>query len=292
MHAKIPSPEAILLNFGFVSVKVLNRYDCRITGTGAANMTGGRPRVLIVEKSAERRTALKDILRNGFQILEAENEREAAELLKKCGADLCVMLPDTYQDVTGQSEIYSAQLKRLERKASLDSLTGLLNHATAQKKVKQRMYCNRESEFAFLIFDLDYFKLANDTYGHQFGDKVLIYIAERLRSVLRKEDLAVRIGGDEFMVVMEYHQEIESVVDRIFHKLSGTYEHFPISLSMGISTTKDCDREYEALFSRADKALYTAKRSGRGRYVFYDDMMEAMFSVLSPIESNKESKEE
>ena len=46
--------------------------------------------------------------------------------------------------------------------------------------MKQRMYCNRESEFAFLIFDLDYFKLANDTYGHQFGDKVLIHIAEKL----------------------------------------------------------------------------------------------------------------
>ena len=180
----------------------------------------------------------------------------------------------------------------MERKASLDPLTGLLNHATAREKVKQRMYYNRESEFAFLIFDLDYFKLANDTYGHQFGDKVLIYIAEKLRSILRKEDLAVRIGGDEFMMVVEYHQEIESVVERIFENLSGTYEHFPISLSMGVSTTKDCDREYEMLFKRADKALYTAKRSGRGRYVFYNDMMEAMFSVLSPIESGEESKEE
>lgn len=250
-------------------------------------MTGGRPRVLIVEKSEERRTVLRDILRNGFQILEAEDEREAAKLLKKRGADLCVMLPNTYQDMTGQNEIYSAQLKRLERKASLDPLTGLLNHATAQKKIKQQLCCNRESEFAFVIFDLDYFKLANDTYGHQFGDKVLIYIAQRLRSVLRKEDLAVRIGGDEFMIVMEYHKEIDSVVDRIFHKLSGSYEHFLISLSMGISTTQDCSREYDVLFKQADKALYTAKRSGRGRYVFYDNMMEAMFSVLSPIESNK-----
>ena len=255
-------------------------------------MKGEKPRVLIVEKSEEKRIILRDILRNGFQILEAENEREAAELLKEHGVDFCVMRPDTYQDISGQSEVYSAQLKRLERKASLDPLTGLLNHATAREKVKQRMYCNRESEFAFLIFDLDYFKLANDTYGHQFGDKVLIYIAEKLRSILRKEDLAVRIGGDEFMVVVEYHQEIESVVERIFENLSGTYEHFPISLSMGVSTTKDCDREYEMLFKRADKALYTAKRSGRGRYLFYNDMMEAMFSVLSPIESGEESKEE
>ena len=255
-------------------------------------MKGEKPRVLIVEKSEEKRIILRDILRNGFQILEAENEREAAELLKEHGVDFFFFFPDKNQDMSGQSEVYSAQLRRLERKASLDPLTGLLNHATAREKVKQRMYCNRESEFAFLIFDLDYFKLANDTYGHQFGDKVLIYIAEKLRSILRKEDLAVRIGGDEFMVVVEYHQEIESVVERIFENLSGTYEHFPISLSMGVSTTKDCDREYEMLFKRADKALYTAKRSGRGRYVFYNDMMEAMFSVLSPIESGEESKEE
>ena len=255
-------------------------------------MKGEKPRVLIVEKSEEKRIILRDILRNGFQILEAENEREAAELLKEHGVDFCVMWPVNYEDRSGQSEVYSAQLRRLERKASLDPLTGLLNHATAREKVKQRMYYNRESEFAFLIFDLDYFKLANDTYGHQFGDKVLIYIAEKLRSILRKEDLAVRIGGDEFMVVVEYHQEIESVVELIFENLSGTYEHFPISLSMGVSTTKDCDREYEMLFKRADKALYTAKRSGRGRYVFYNDMMEAMFSVLSPIESGEERKEE
>lgn len=255
-------------------------------------MTGEKPRVLIVEKSVPKRTALRNILRNSFQILEAENEREAADMLKDCGVDLCIMLPDTYQDMTGQNQIYSAQLKRLEREASLDPLTGLWNHATARKRIRQRLSCEEESEFAFLIFDLDYFKLANDTYGHKFGDEVLIYIAEKLRTVLRKEDLAVRIGGDEFLIILEYHQEIETAADRIFHMLSGNYEHFPISISMGISTTMNCGREYDRLFEQADKALYTAKRSGRGRYVFYDDSMEAMFSVLSPIESGEEDKEE
>lgn len=179
------------------------------------------------------------------------------------------------------------QLKRLELKASLDPLTGLLNHTAAKKKMKERLYYQKESDFAFIIFDLDYFKLANDTYGHKFGDDVLIHIAEKLKNVLRKDDLAVRIGGDEFMVILEYNHEIEHVVDRIFRKISGKYENFPISLSMGISTTRDCEREYDTLFKRADKALYSAKRSGRGRYVFYNDMMEKMFSVLSPIESGE-----
>ena len=107
-------------------------------------MKGEKPRVLIVEKSEEKRIILRDILRNGFQILEAENEREAAELLKEHGVDFCVMRPDTYQDMSGQSEVYSAQLRRLERKASLDPLTGLLNHATAREKVS--------SHFSFLIW--------------------------------------------------------------------------------------------------------------------------------------------
>ena len=66
-------------------------------------MKGEKPRVLIVEKSEEKRIILRDILRNGFQILEAENEREAAELLKEHGVDFCVMWPDTYQDMSGQS---------------------------------------------------------------------------------------------------------------------------------------------------------------------------------------------
>ena len=69
-------------------------------------MTGGKPRVLIVEKSNEKRTTLKNILRNGFQILEAKDEREAAELLKKSGVDLCVMRPDRYLVLTGQTAIY------------------------------------------------------------------------------------------------------------------------------------------------------------------------------------------
>ena len=256
----------------------------------AANMTGGKPRVLIVEKSNEKRTTLKNILRNGFQILEAKDEREAAELLKKSGVDLCVMRPDRYLVLTGQTAIYSAQLKRLEKQASLDPLTGLLNHAAARKRIEERLHYKEESEFAFIIFDLDYFKLANDTYGHKFGDDVLIYIAKILRSVLRKEDLAVRIGGDEFLIILAYHEDIEPVVERIFQILKGNYEHFPISISMGISITGNSIREYDILFKRADKALYAAKRGGRGRYVFYDDMMDNMFSVLSPIEGVEEGK--
>lgn len=252
----------------------------------AANMTGGKPRVLIVEKSNEKRTTLKNILRNGFQILEAKDEREVAELLKKSGVDLCVMRPDRYLVLTGQTAIYSAQLKRLEKQASLDPLTGLLNHAAARKKIEERLHYKEESEFAFIIFDLDYFKLANDTYGHKFGDDVLIYIAKILRSVLRKEDLAVRIGGDEFLIILEYHEDIEPVVERIFQILKGNYEHFPISISI----TGNSIREYDILFKRADKALYAAKRGGRGRYVFYDDMMDNMFSVLSPIEGVEEGK--
>ena len=253
--------------------------------------TDKKPGILIVDESEEKRTQMKNILQKEFCVLEAENEREAAKVLRNYEVDLCVMLPDSYQTLTGQSAVYSAQLKRLEKEASLDSLTGLLNHAAAKRKMEERLRGKEESEFAFLIFDLDYFKLANDTYGHKFGDDVLIYIAETLRSVLRKEDLAVRIGGDEFLIILEYHEDIEPVADRIFQILKGNYEHFPISISMGISTTGNNIREYETLFKRADKALYAAKRSGRGRYMFYDDMMDNMFSVLSPIESTEDKEE-
>ena len=127
-------------------------------------------RILIVDESKEKCTQMKNILQNDYQILEAKDEREAAELLKKSGVDLCVMRPDRYLVLTGQTAIYSAQLKRLEKQASLDPLTGLLNHAAARKRIEERLHCKEESEFAFIIFDLDYFKLANDTYGHKFGD--------------------------------------------------------------------------------------------------------------------------
>ena len=183
------------------------------------------------------------------------------------------------------------QLSNLEAMATRDSLTGLLNHASAKKRIIERMEEHPDGKFALVIFDLDHFKSANDTYGHIFGDRVLNFMAEKLRQSIRSGDIAARAGGDEFLIFLEYKMEIEPVIQRIFSSLVGKFEDFTISVSMGIAETEQVGTDYEDLFHAADQALYTVKRSGRGQYYFYNDTMKKMLSAISPINGEEADSE-
>ncbi len=196
--------------------------------------------------------------------------------------------PPQYTGAIGKAvDIHDSQMKlaALERLASHDTLTGLLNHASAKKEIVHRLECSPDRQFAMVIFDLDYFKNANNTYGHIFGDNVLKFLADRLQESIRGGDIAARVGGDEFLLFLEYGGELEPVVSRIYHAISGSkFEEFPISLSMGVARTDAVGTDYETLFHAADQALYKVKRSGRGAFAFYDESMVNMLSVISPID--------
>ena len=178
-------------------------------------------------------------------------------------------------------------LQDLEHKASYDALTGLLNHANARRKIEEQMKSHPERNYALAIFDLDHFKNANDNYDHIFGDQVLKCVAEKLSRRIRENDIAARVGGDEFLIFMEYRENLPAIIHRIFSTLMGEYENFPISISMGVTRTEVVGMDYDVLFHSADQALYAVKRSGRGRYEFFDDSMREMLSVISPIESGE-----
>ena len=113
------------------------------------------------------------------------------------------------------------RLDDLERQATHDAMTGLLNHATAKAKVLERLQERPDGRYALVIFDLDHFKQANDTYGHMFGDKVLIHVANKLRQSIRDGDIAARAGGDEFLIFLECKDEVEPAVQRIYSALTG-----------------------------------------------------------------------
>ncbi|MCI8284899.1 MAG: diguanylate cyclase [Firmicutes bacterium] len=196
--------------------------------------------------------------------------------------------PPEYAGAIGKAiDIHESKIRlnNLERMASTDPLTGLLNHTYARKHILDKLTHPSKRHFAMVIFDLDHFKDANDTYGHAFGDQVLIHVAKKLSSSIRMNDIAARVGGDEFLIFLEYNtMEIEPIIHRIFDSLTDTYESFNISISMGIAETKEIGFDYDELFHAADQALYTVKRSGRGQYRFYDDSMQQMFSAISPID--------
>lgn len=166
------------------------------------------------------------------------------------------------------------KMNRLELRAAHDSLTGLLNHKAAKAQISEILAKDEEQKYILLVFDLDHFKTANDTYGHLFGDEVLKYVAETLRNSTRDGDICARMGGDEFLVFMPYKEQIEPQVKRIFGLLCSDYKEFRISVSIGVACAKDCGRDYDTLFHMADEALYEAKRKGRNTYCFYEGEQE------------------
>ncbi len=177
-----------------------------------------------------------------------------------------------------------AKMAELEKRASHDMLTGLLNHVTAREMIRARLADSASGNCVMVIFDLDRFKSANDNLGHMFGDQVLRYVAEKLSQATRRDDIVARVGGDEFLVFMNCGAEAELAVRRIFNTITGHYEGFPLSISMGAAHAGSVSREYDELFHAADQALYTVKRAGGSQYRFYDNSMRGMLSAISPIE--------
>ncbi|MCI9224020.1 MAG: diguanylate cyclase [Acutalibacter sp.] len=170
-------------------------------------------------------------------------------------------------------DIHSSRsyLENLERRASMDQLTGLLNLTSAQSQAEARLKENPEAKYALAFFDCDYFKDANNTYGHLFGNRLLVHIAERLRQVTRSGDIVSRAGGDEYIIFIQYHQELEPTIQRIYGALHGEdFGGFSISISMGIATTVQVGPDFTELMAAADRALYAVKQAGKGQYKFFE----------------------
>jgi diguanylate cyclase (GGDEF)-like protein len=167
------------------------------------------------------------------------------------------------------------QKAELAHRAHFDQLTGLANRAHLQVALDEAADDDGWSNPGrFMLFiDLDHFKEVNDTLGHAAGDAVLIGVAERLRENLRVADLPVRIGGDEFVVLMGKNvpaAAATNVAQRIVAALAAPFAiagtMVTIGASVGMATSKVYDTP-EALLRAADTAAYSAKNSGRGRVV-------------------------
>lgn len=175
---------------------------------------------------------------------------------------------------------YLEKMNRLELAMTQDSLTGLLNHNVAKNKISSLLSTEEGKKYILLLIDIDNFRKANDEYGHQSGDEILQYIGNTIKNSIRSADIAARMGGDEFLIFMEYKDTTKPQVERVFHKLHGKYKEFDISVSMGIASSEDCkQREYDTLFQMADKALHTAKHNGGHSYYFYDETIEAVWET-------------
>jgi diguanylate cyclase (GGDEF)-like protein len=171
-----------------------------------------------------------------------------------------------------------AEQSRLQEKMALhDPLTGLPNRRLLNDRIEKAMqHANRTHELmALLYIDLDGFKEANDTHGHQCGDALLKMVASRLRVATRAEDTVSRVGGDEFIVLLSEITAVEDVVQpvsKLVNLLATPFNINGVSIrvtaSVGVAFYPTDANDVDTLISLADGALYDAKRAGKNQYHF------------------------
>ncbi len=185
-----------------------------------------------------------------------------------------------------------------EHQADHDFLTGLMNRKSLTQRLNEEFVKARRHDFthAYLFIDLDGFKSVNDSYGHDTGDKLLVEVASRIKSVLRQEDLVARMSGDEFAVMaLNLDQEegnaardLKNIATKLLGELSRVFilnEHkLNISASIGIKIFPDHERNIQEVIVHADAAMYQAKHRGRNRFVFFDKEIELNLKQFSLLE--------
>jgi diguanylate cyclase (GGDEF)-like protein len=169
--------------------------------------------------------------------------------------------------------------RELEAHATQDYLTGIMNRRVFLQSGQHYFDTAKRQQdaIAFLMIDIDHFKQVNDTYGHSVGDNVLMRFADTVSETLRRSDLFGRLGGEEFGVILYetdgYRAEI--VAEKIRRAVAtmacpdDSEKALRITTSIGIGLMEECDTHLRDLQSRADKALYNAKNSGRNKTVLY-----------------------
>ena len=180
------------------------------------------------------------------------------------------LLP-TAVDITERKQLE----EELNRQARLDFLTGLPNRRSfmEQGEIEFSRMQRYESTLSILMLDIDHFKKINDVYGHPAGDLVLKKLAMIFQDVLRKVDIAARLGGEEFGVILPetVQEKALQVAERLREVIAATEVELPtgrqiqFTVSIGITALEDKRTQFETLLNEADKALYRAKQGGRNK---------------------------
>jgi diguanylate cyclase (GGDEF)-like protein/PAS domain S-box-containing protein len=193
--------------------------------------------------------------------------------------DQCNKLLGVATDITERKSAEEA-IKQL---AFYDPLTQLPNRRLLQERLKHSIEVERREgkQLALLMIDLDRFKSVNDSLGHQAGDELLQQVAERITTRLRDADMVVRLGGDEFIVLLEdmtHPQDAARVAKDIIADLNKPFrltlsDDVRIGASIGISLYPQHGDNYEILMNHADTALYQAKDQGRGCFAYFSEYL-------------------
>ncbi|HKU72186.1 MAG TPA: EAL domain-containing protein [Burkholderiales bacterium] len=194
----------------------------------------------------------------------------------------------------GQFMARKAAEQNLRFVASHDPLTGLFNRSMFNERLQQALAqaTRFERSLALLFIDLDGFKVVNDTIGHNGGDQLLSELASRLRSTLREGDVIGRMGGDEFVVLIEEFTEpvqVAEVAKKVLETVVRPFvlqgREFEVTASLGISIFPDDGQEAQTLLKNADIAMYLVKQQGKNSFRFYAPQMNVHLTERLSMES-------
>jgi len=236
---------------------------------------------LLIKKSSREKTAIYFLvfLLPAIDSVEPQNEL-IANTLQYDSNELHQL--DTIRYL---SDIYSNQQTMITLNDK-DSLTGLYNRKSFDRSMlhlhesnehrHRRSKDNKNSAYLALL-DIDHFKKINDTYGHLYGDEVLLLFAQQMQLTFREDDLLFRYGGEEFVVILKdvSHDIAETVLHRFRHYIESY--NFPqvdqVTVSIGM-TQLDIERMQSEIVSRADQALYYVKEHGRNNVGYYEELLQ------------------
>jgi diguanylate cyclase (GGDEF)-like protein/PAS domain S-box-containing protein len=229
-------------------------------------------------------SAIIQILRDVTGDAQAHNRLKDLLSLTRARAD------DLERSVQRRTEELRAALEDVTRLSRTDPLTGLLNRRAFTEQAQQALdlAARHQRQLAILMCDLDHFKLVNDEHGHLAGDQVLQATAHVLQSNVRASDRVARLGGEEFAVLLA--ETDPSSVQRVADRFNTLIRQLPVgdllrnagrpqTVSIGVALFPEHGNSLDELLSRADKAMYVAKQSGRDRAVLYEPGMGAEPSV-------------
>jgi diguanylate cyclase (GGDEF)-like protein/PAS domain S-box-containing protein len=228
-------------------------------------------RIVIEEKG---RSDFESVYRTrGGQLIHVDVSVQFVKLLD--GRQLYQIL---FHDISDRKQA----AERIEHMAYYDQLTGLANRRLLNDRMERAISgaIRREAHIAVFYLDLDHFKVVNDSLGHQVGDRLLQIVARRLRIATRADDTIARMGGDEFVIMLNNISNEEAaasiaqkVIDELTRPMTIDNEELHITPSIGISLCPQDGRDAQELLKHADAALYQAKRMGRATYRFFTEAL-------------------
>jgi diguanylate cyclase (GGDEF)-like protein/PAS domain S-box-containing protein len=263
----------------------VNTAFSRITGYSPEDVLGKNPKILNSGKQPKSfyESMWHALGKKGYWYGEMWNRRKDGEFYVQMTTISAVR--DANNTLTHyvalQSDITNLKEheQRLEHIAHYDALTNLPNRVLLADRLQQAMMiAEREKDYlAVLFLDLDGFKEVNDQYGHEVGDQLLIELAHRMQAQLRKSDTVARIGGDEFVVLLNGLKSVNAahnLLHGLMHSVSEpvviNHANLQVSASIGVTFYPADPSAADQLIRHADLAMYQAKQQGKNRYHFFD----------------------